>query len=170
MSRAATARIRLSLLITILAVATAAEAFRASPIAGVRNLQRWRTPVGAASSSVGNIVKGNKILAYGRIVECRGGTSYLVQVENSAATVHCELAGSLYRRRKFMALNTKVKIEVHLLAPKKGRIVDRIDPYEQLVLQRNENKPARPADKEVAKHTDSDTSDTEYDDSDLEEV
>ncbi|GBE59935.1 translation initiation factor IF-1, putative [Babesia ovata] len=170
MIRVSTAGIHLSVLVTILAFANAADAFRTSAIAGVRNIQRWTTPVGAASSSIGNIVKGNKILASGRIVECRGGSSYLVQIENSETTVHCELAGSLYRRRKFMALNTKVKIEVHLLAPKKGRIVERIDSYEQLILQRSENKAGQPGNKQVAKQGDSDSSDSEYDDSDVEEV
>lgn len=85
-----------------------------------------------SSSSLGQIVKGNKIQAYGHVTECRGGTAYLVQIDNSDRTVLCELGGSLYRRRKLITLNARVKIEVHLLAPNKGRIIERLDSYDTL--------------------------------------
>ncbi|GFE55575.1 translation initiation factor IF-1, putative [Babesia ovis] len=119
-------------LIIILLFVTLIDAYRISSNTGISHTRRKVQPLGSKALSLGPIVKGNKVQAYGHVVECRGGASYLVQIENSDKTVLCELGGNLYRRRKLLTINTKVKIEVHLLAPDKGRIVERVDTYEQL--------------------------------------
>ncbi|KAG6440158.1 putative integral membrane protein [Babesia bovis T2Bo] len=88
---------------------------------------------GVKVPNLGPIVKGNKVQADGYVVECRGGTSYVVQIANSYKTVLCELGGTLYRKRKLLTINTKVKIEMHIFAPDRGRIVQRLDSLEELL-------------------------------------
>ncbi|KAK1444093.1 hypothetical protein BgAZ_209690 [Babesia gibsoni] len=112
---------------------------------GYRPFARNSNVLYAASSSLGDIVKGNKIQAYGRVSECRGGKTYLVQIDNSERKVLCELGGSLYRRRKFISINARVKIEVHLLSPNKGRIVERLDDYND-ALSASKSRTSQPAD------------------------
>ncbi|GIX64945.1 translation initiation factor IF-1 [Babesia caballi] len=121
----------------------ASEAFRA-PSAAAGGVCLRKTRRGAAADGLGQIVKGNKIQAFGRVAECRGGKTYLVQLDNSQRTVLCELGGALYRRRKLLALNARVKIEVHLLAPNKGRIVERIDALEDLLAAPKAGKERAP--------------------------
>ncbi|EKX72065.1 conserved hypothetical protein [Theileria equi strain WA] len=67
-----------------------------------------------------------KIYRTGSIVEFRGGSTFLVQLDSSSKRVLCDLGGRCIKRRIRVDINTKVKVEFDLIHPTRGRIVERL--------------------------------------------
>ncbi|BAM39104.1 uncharacterized protein TOT_010000566 [Theileria orientalis strain Shintoku] len=99
--------------------------------------KRATTPLYGSRGSVGTSIKSlrnrsdpSKVIRDGTVIDSGPGTNFTVLLDESNKKLRCTLAGRLYLNKVRIWNKSRVKVEVDLIYPEIGRIVDR---YAQLI-------------------------------------
>ncbi|UKJ88043.1 hypothetical protein MACJ_000486 [Theileria orientalis] len=96
--------------------------------------ERATTPLNGSRASVGTSIKSlrnrsnpSKVIRDGTVIDSGPGTNFTVLLDESNKKLRCTLAGRLYLNKVRIWNKSRVKVEVDLIYPEVGRIVERVD-------------------------------------------
>ncbi|UVC49461.1 hypothetical protein MACK_003297 [Theileria orientalis] len=94
---------------------------------GTTPLYGSRASVGTSIKSLRNRSNPSKVIRIGTVIDSGPGTNFTVIIDESNKKLRCTLAGRLYLNKVRIWNKSRVKVEVDLIYPEIGRIVERVD-------------------------------------------